>query len=426
MSNWFAWPTWGNLPRGRHEIAPPLRPAPRPPRSRSSSRRRPRRRSSELTPAERLARAKDEKKVIEFEEQRVASMDPIARSAYKERKRLRDEQRIKDLKTRFAKGVKEAAQQQNTAHVEVHRRWKRKHDDDAGAQAAERRQAFLDARQKELQKSSASQPVRANIEREANKELAVELFERIYVDLQNHFLHPTLINSETYDPYAEMSGQPLHTSWQRFVTLASNPEDVVDGIGYGIGLDSAAVLMLSENFRNALKYGEMPDGSEARNNDEEFALVGRWKEFEIKLRLEHTSIRGFAIARHIPYMTVYRRTGQKTVAKNAQVANKNIQLDPSIRDPYEVYVASDGRLLPCLFTPLSGDFESVRQEFHILPFSNFKENIPNRESYRTVHQRVVTRPFQNLKENIYNRENFKHYAPPSSWPPTWEYLPADI
>ncbi|CAD6444597.1 7c483636-37a8-49ab-b7b6-f1bba3b5c82a [Sclerotinia trifoliorum] len=402
MSDWFEWPTWGKFATKRDEIAPPLDSGPRPPsRSRSSSRRRrSRRRSSELTPAERLARAKGEKKVIEFEEQRVASLDPLARSAHKERKRLWEEQRIKDLKNTFAIGVKEAAEQQNTAYVEVHRRWKRKHDDDTAAQAAQRRLEFLEVRQRQLQKSP-SQPTSKTI------------------------FAPTLINSETYDPYAEISGQPHHKSWQRFLTLASNPSEVVNGTGYGIGLDSAAVLMLSESFRNALRYGERPDGSEARSNDEEFSLIGRWREFEIKLRLEHVSIRAFAIARRIPYMMVYRRTGQK-IAKGAKIANENIQLDPSIRDPYEVYLASDGRLLPCLFTPLSGDFESVRQEFHTLPFSKFEEDKPHKEIYGTVHERVISRRFQNLKENVYNRENFKNYAPPSSWPPTWEYPPADI
>lgn len=426
MPNWFEWPTWANFAPDQDEIAPPLELAARPPsRSRSSSRRRrSRRRSSDLTPAERLERAKNEKKVIEFEEQRVASLDPLARSAYKERKRLREEERIKNLKITFATGVKDAAQQQKTAYVEVHRKWKRKHDDDTAAQAAERRREFLEIQQKRFQKSP-EQLVSESLAREANKRLAVELLERIYLDLQNHFSHPTLINSETYDPYAQMSDQPHHVSWQRFLRLASNPEEVVGGIGYGIGLDSTAVLMLSENFRNALRYGELPNGSEAQRDDKEFAFLGRWREIEIKLGLEHVSIRAFAIARRIPYMMVYRRTGQNVV-KGAQIANENFQLDPSIRDPYEVYVALDGRLLPCLFTPLPGDCESVRQEFHTLPFSKFEENIPHREMYGTVHERVISRRFENLKENVYNPENFKRYAPPSSWPPTWEYPPADI
>ncbi|RAL65930.1 hypothetical protein DID88_005592 [Monilinia fructigena] len=159
--------------------------------------------------------------------------------------------------------------------------------------------------------------------------------------------------------------------------------------------------MLSATFRTALKYGEDSNGFQSQFDDKEFLASYKWEEFEIMLRLEHTSIRGFAIARHIPYMMIYRRTGQGIIGGHAHVADESLQLSPSIRDPFEVYLASDGRLLPCLYTPLATQVESGKWSADAVPF-------------------------QTLKENIYNKANFKDYAPPSSWPPTWEYPPVDI
>ncbi|ESZ96015.1 hypothetical protein SBOR_3588 [Sclerotinia borealis F-4128] len=418
MSNWFSWPPWGrqSLEPGPDSLRPP-------PRSRAPSRSR-RPSSRRLSAAERAARETEEKRAREVEEQRVASMSIAARLAYKEKIRFREEQKIRAVKERFLAEKKLIGQQHQAGLTEPNRAWKRKHDDDAEAQAAERRQAFIDAR--EAREQQASQPEWPAIQREANKTHAVKLFESIYVDLQNHFLHPTLINSERYNPYNEMFQSfhnAAHESLRRFVSLARNPEE---GMG-GIGIDSAAVLMLSESFRSALKYGEDRNGFLAQNGNAEFPLIGRWEEFEIKLRLEHTSIRGFAIARHIPYMTVYRRAAQEIFGGFNHVADQNLRLDPSIRNPFEVYLASDGRLLPCLFTPLPGHVEPTHQDIIIKhPFKNPKENESNKDNVGPAHQGVVTLPFQNLRENIYSRENFRGYAPPSSWPPSWEYPPADI
>ncbi|KAI9642090.1 hypothetical protein NHQ30_009961 [Ciborinia camelliae] len=418
MSNWLAWTPWGNPGEDRDRRKRQKRrqkrrhqdtssgDSSRPTsasasRSRFSSRRT---RSSdqssgELTPAERLARARDEKREREMEEQRVASMNPKDRAAYNESKRLRSERKINEMKVRFSKDIKYIAEQQQAVIEETNRAWKRKHDEDTAAEAEERREYFLYRRLWSDQfPAPKPESERQNIEREANKAHAVELFEKIYGDLQYHFLHPTMINSPTYDPYRESFRDPSLGRSRRFVRLVSNPEE---GSG-GFGLDSAAVLMLSETFRIALRYGETREGILARGADDvEFPLLNLWEEFEIMLRREHTSIRGFAIARHIPYMMVFRRTGMGRLGGYPRLPDDDLQLSPSIRDPFEVYLSSDGRLLPCLFTPLPSEVEPGQP-------------------------RVVPLPFQNLKQNIYNKEIFKDYAPPSSWPPSWEYPPSDI
>lgn len=428
---------WMGRRRAPDDSPPPPR-SPSPLRSRSSSRRSPRRPSNELTAAEKSARAREKKEKKEIEEARLASMDPKTRATYNEKKRLRLKRRINEMKSKFAKEIDETAQKQAEKFDELNRSWKRKHDDDSATQAAERRQIFVDTRRRygppplteaereaqfddrlQLILKYATRPITPEMVREANKNHAVELLEKIYVDLQYHFLHPTLINSDKYDPYVEMFYRPQHVSFRRFRELLANPVDGFDGIGIG----STAVLMLSETFRTALRYGENSDGSLAKEGDERFPLVARWEEFNIKLRVEHVSIRGFAVARHIPYMTVFRRMAQKTLGLQDLVDDENIQLSPSIRDPYEVYLSSDGSLLPCLFTPLPGDSDSVRHRGAVvLPFNKMEDNL----AMKAHHQRAGPLPFQNLKDNIYNREIFKDYDPPLSWPPSWEYPPADI
>ncbi|KAB8295059.1 hypothetical protein EYC80_006999 [Monilinia laxa] len=401
MSNWFAWLPWRSQ-RGRQKRRQDLIPSSSSSHALSASRadsvsRSPKRRFRQLTAAERSARAKEEKKAKEVKEQRIASMSVADRAAYKERKRLRAEERIKTLKVRFAKEKERVRVQQKENLPDINTSWKRKHDDDSAAQAAQRRQEFLATREKRGTETLYPELELVNGEREVYKIHAVELFERIYRDLQRHFLHPTLINSETYDPYRETFSEPGQLRFQRFKKLSSNPED---GTG-GIGVDSAAILMLSETFRTALKYGEDPNGFQSQFDDKDFLASYKWEEFEIMLRLEHTSIRAFAIARHIPYMMIYRRTGQAIIGGNAHVADESLQLSPSTRDPFEVYLASDGRLLPCLYTPLATQVDSGEWKADAIPF-------------------------QTLKENIYNKANFKNYAPPSSWPPNWEYPPVDI
>lgn len=397
MSDLSAGPPWGSQ-RGGEGFVPSSSRS----RSSSSSRdssvsRSPKLRFRQLTAAERTARAQEQAKAKEAKEERISSMSVADRAAYKERKRLRAEKRIKRLKVRFAKEKERVRVQQKDNLPNINAAWKRKHDDDSAAQALQRRQEFLATRDKKVSESRYSQLELVNGEREVYKTHAVELFERIYGDLQRHFLHPTLINSETYDPYEKTFGKSSQLRFQRFKTLSSNPED---GTG-GIGVDSAAVLMLSETFRTALTYGEDPNGFQSQPDGEEFLALYKWEEFEIMLRLEHPSIRGFAIARHIPYMMIYRRTGQGIIGGDAHVADESLQLSLSIRDPFEVYLASDGRLLPCLYTPLSIQVESGGWSANAVPI-------------------------QTLKENIYNKANFKDYAPPSSWPPTWEYPPVDI
>ncbi|KAK6599512.1 hypothetical protein H4I95_08387 [Botrytis cinerea] len=278
MANLFGWTPWAK-PRGRH---------PRPPldralgqgassgsRSRSSSRSL-RRHPSELNPAERLARKKKEKAEKEIEQEKLNNMEPADRAAYIEQKKLMNEQRIEKLKKRFASRMKRVA---------------KKHEEKV-------------AEENRISEKSGEEPLPApelamsNFEREKHRIHTIGLLEKIYADLQYHFVHPTLINSDA--PEVHMRG---------------------------IGIDSACVLMLSQNFRTALRHGELPDGTFAKPGQDGYSHTCRWDEFQLKLQLEHFSIRGFAIARHIP---------------------------------------------------------------------------------------------------IFNAEIFKQYAPPSSWPPSWEYPPADI
>lgn len=399
MSNWFAWPPWG-AQSSPQNVLPPSPPRGRRSRRRSRTRSRPpsqvsRRRSSQLTSAERQARAGEEKKAKKLEDARVAAMSVKDRAEYKQKLKDREDERIKRMKEGFKAEMNRVAQQHKRQVTVLNQAWKRQHDDDTKTQAAERRVAFLEAR-KPKEADVVAQPEQANREREAYKNHAIALFERIYSDLQNHYLHPTMINTETFDPYKDVLQVPGHLRFQRFRKLISNPED---GRG-GLGVDSAAVLMLSGTFQDALGYGENNQGYQAQAGDREFAEVGMWDEFEIMLRLEHASIRAFAIARHIPYMMVYRRTGQGKLG-GEHVADESLQLSPSMRDPYEVYLAADGRLLPITFTPLPDDLEPT-------------------------HRDVTTIPIKSIKESIYNKANFKDYAPPSSWPSTWEYPPIDI
>ncbi|TGO23801.1 hypothetical protein BPAE_0121g00170 [Botrytis paeoniae] len=420
MANWFGWAPWAK-PRGRQ-------PRPRPvdrdsrhssdsqsrSRSRSSSRP-PRRRSRELNPDERLAKEKMGEKEKEMEQEKLRSMDPAARAAYNEQKKLQHEKGIRKLKGRFASRKKKLAEKHQEKVVEENRGWKREHEDDAVVQAAKRRRKILENRGKKV---PVSQSVVTNIGRERQRIHTTGLFEKIYADLQYHFLHPTLINSDTYDPY-EGFFDDLSGVYLRFLFLAQNPEDHVRGIG----TDSACVLMLSQNFRTALSYGELPDGTFAKPGQKGYSHTARWDEFQLKLQLEHFSIRGFAIARHIPYMKVFSRSGSKMFGGDVWPANLNLQLDPSIRDPFEVCLGGDGTVYPCLFTPLPGESESVHQGVFKLPFRNPKENM---ENLGPAKNRVVPLRFQNLKANIFNREIFKQYAPPSTWPPSWEYPPAEI
>ncbi|TGO16265.1 hypothetical protein BTUL_0030g00520 [Botrytis tulipae] len=421
MANWFGWAPWAKKPRGRQPRPRPVDRDSRPSsdsqsrsRSRSSSRP-PRRRSSELKSPERLAREKTAEKEKEVEAEKIRSMEPAARAAYNEQKKLQHEKKIQKLKEKFASRKKKLAEKHEEKVMEENRGWKRKHEDDAVVQAAKRRRKFLENRGKKV---PVSQAVVTNIERERHRKHTTELFEKIYADLQYHFLHPTLINSDTYDPYEGLFDD-LSGVYLRFLLLAQNPEDRAGGIG----TDSACVLMLSQNFRNALTYGELPDGTFARSGQEGYSHTIRWEEFQLKLQLEHFSIRGFAIARHIPYMKVFGRSGVKTFEGDVWPANLNLQLDPSIRDPFEVCLGGDGTVYPCLFTPLPGESESVHQGVFKLPFRNPKENV---ENLGPAKNRAVPLRFQNLKANIFNREIFKQHAPPSTWPPSWEYPPADI
>ncbi|KAF7929584.1 hypothetical protein BELL_0068g00300 [Botrytis elliptica] len=420
MANWFGWAPWAK-PRGRQ-------PRPRPvdrdsqlssdsrsrSRSRSSSRP-PRRRAKELNPAERLAREKKGEREKEMEAEKIRFMEPAARIAYSEQKKVQHENRIKKLKGKFASRKKKLAEKHQEKVMEENRGWKRKHEDDAVVQAAMRRRTFLENRGKKV---PVSQSMTTNFERERNKIHTTALFEKIYADLQYHFLHPTLINSDTYDPYEGLFDD-LAGVYLRFLFLAQNPEDHARGIG----IDSACVLMLSQNFRTALTYGELPDGTFAKQGQEGYSQTTRWDEFLLKLQLEHFSIRGFAIARHIPYMKVFARSGLFMFEGDVRPANLNLQLDPSIRDPFEVCLGGDGTVYPCLFTPLPGEFESVHQGVFKLPFKTPKENV---EKLGPAKNRVVPLRFQNLKANVFNREIFKQYDPPSTWPPSWEYPPADI
>ncbi|TGO81952.1 hypothetical protein BPOR_0962g00020 [Botrytis porri] len=423
MANWFGWTPWAK-PRGRQPRPRPVRRDSRPSsdsqsRSRSRSRpfsRPPRRRSSELSPAERLAREKMEERENEIEQEKLQFMDPAGRAAYNEQKKLEHDKRIRKLKEKFASRKRKLAEKHAEKVVEESRGWKRKHEDDAVVQAGERRRKFLENRGKK--KFPLSQSVKTNIERERHRIHTTELFEKIYADLQYHYLHPTLINSDTYDPYEGLFDD-LSGVYLRFLFLAQRPED----LARGIGTDSACVLMLSQNFRNALSYGELPDGTFAKQGQKGYSHTTRWDEFHLKLQLEHFSIRGFAIARHIPYMKVFERSGLKMFEGDIRPANLNLQLDPSIRDPFEVWLGGDGTVYPCLFTPLPGESESVHQGVFKLPFTNPKENV---EKLGPTRNRVVPLRFQNLKANIFNREIFKQYAPPSTWPASWEYPPADI
>lgn len=421
MANLFGWTPWAK-PRGRH---------PRPPldralgqgassgsRSRSSSRSL-RRHPSELNPAERLARKKKEKAEKEIEQEKLNNMEPADRAAYIEQKKLMNEQRIEKLKKRFASRMKRVAKKHEEKVAEENRGWKRKHEDDAVAQSAERRQEFLKNRGKNP--SPAPELAMSNFEREKHRIHTIGLLEKIYADLQYHFVHPTLINSDAYDPYEGLFND-LSGVYLRFLMLAQSPEVHMRGIG----IDSACVLMLSQNFRTALRHGELPDGTFAKPGQDGYSHTCRWDEFQLKLQLEHFSIRGFAIARHIPYMKVFGRSGSKLFGGDVWPANLSLQLDPSIRDPYVVCLGRDGTVYPCLFTPLPGESESVHQSVFKLPFRNPKEKVGKGETLGPAKKHMAPLRFQNLKASIFNAEIFKQYAPPSSWPPSWEYPPADI
>ncbi|KAF7954185.1 hypothetical protein EAE96_005316 [Botrytis aclada] len=424
MANWFSWAPWAK-PRGRQPRRPTLdgdshdssdsqSQSQSQSRSRSSSRP-PRRRTKELNPAEKLAKEKMEEREKEIEQEKLNSMDLAARVAYMEQKKAKEEKRIQKLKGKFANRKRKLAEKHQEKVMEENRGWKRKHEDDAVVQAAERRRRFLESREK---KPESPRPIMPHVEREWHRVHTTELFQKIYADLQYHFLHPTLINSDTYDPYEGLFDD-LAGVYLRFLLLAQNPEDHVRGIG----TDSACVLMLSQAFRNALRHGELPDGFFAKPNEPGYFNTCRWDEFQLRLQLEHFSIRGFAIARHIPYMKVFGRSGSKLFGGNIWPANLSLQLDPSIRDPFEVCLGRDGTVYPCLFTPLPSESESVHQGVFKLPFKNPKENVKTLGPAKT---RVVPLRFQNLKANIFNREIFKQYDPPSTWPPSWEYPPADI
>ncbi|KAK6607922.1 hypothetical protein H4I96_04157 [Botrytis cinerea] len=367
MANWFGWTPWAK-PRGRH---------PRPPLDRALGQGA----SSGLALDPRLG-------LLDDTPEKLNNMEPADRAAYIEQKKLMNEQRIEKLKKRFASRMKRVAKKHEEKVAEENRGWKRKHEDDAVAQSAERRQEFLKNRGKNP--SPAPELAMSNFEREKHRIHTIGLLEKIYADLQYHFVHPTLINSDAYDPYEGLFND-LSGVYLRFLMLAQSPEVHMRGIG----IDSACVLMLSQNFRTALRHGELPDGTFAKPGQDGYSHTCRWDEFQLKLQLEHFSIRGFAIARHIP-------------------------------DPYVVCLGRDGTVYPCLFTPLPGESESVHQSVFKLPFRNPKEKVGKGETLGPAKKHMAPLRFQNLKASIFNAEIFKQYAPPSSWPPSWEYPPADI